>query len=228
MTISTLRRRTKGNPERPAVRPTRLCAQVVSGTADDNTRFKAVVTPHVDEAYRLAYWLTGNRTDAEDVVQNAFLRAFRAMRNYAGGTPRAWLLTIVRNAAYSWLRKKRRSVVVAVENLEAVELEHASREKYDDDTPEASLIAKVNAQQLREAIANLPTPFRETLSLRDIEGLDYLEIAQVTEVPIGTVMSRLARARHRLISALKTNEKPNLFSRHSPAHTAMVVDGAPR
>ncbi|MGA8822745.1 MAG: sigma-70 family RNA polymerase sigma factor, partial [Pseudolabrys sp.] len=74
---------------------------------DDNARFRTVVMPHIDEAYRLAHWLTGNRTDAEDVVQDASLRAFRAIREFAGGSPRSWLLSIVRNTAYSWLRKNR-------------------------------------------------------------------------------------------------------------------------
>jgi RNA polymerase sigma-70 factor, ECF subfamily len=168
---------------------------------DDNARFRSIVLPHINEAYRLAHWLTGNRTDAEDVVQDASLRAFRAIREFAGGSPRSWILSIVRNAAYSWLRKNRPATVVTVEDLEAVELEHANPGD-SSDTPEAALIAKVDAEQLHGAIAALPTPFRETLVLRDIEGLDYREIAEATEVPIGTVMSRLARARRRLIESV--------------------------
>ena len=173
---------------------------------DDNARFRSVVMPHIDEAYRLAHWLTGNRTDAEDVVQDASMRAFRAIRNYAGGSARSWVLSIVRNTAYSWLHKNRPAAVVTVEDLEAVELEQANPGDRDGNNPEAALIAKADADQLRVAIAALPTAFRETLVLRDIEGLDYREIAQATEVPIGTVMSRLARARHRLIAAL-TSER---------------------
>jgi RNA polymerase sigma-70 factor (ECF subfamily) len=173
---------------------------------DDNARFRAVVMPYIDEAYRLARWLTGNGTDAEDVVQDASLRAFRAIRDYAGGNPRAWLLSIVRNTAYSWLHKNRPATIVSVDDLEAVELEHAHPDERHDDTPEASLIAKVDAEQLRAAIADLPAPFRETLVLRDIEGLDYREIAEATEVPIGTVMSRLARARRRLIETLRQDD----------------------
>ena len=87
---------------------------------DDNARFRSVVMPHIDAAYNLAHWLTGNRTDAEDVVQDASLRAFRAIRGYAGGSARAWLLSIVRNTAYSWLRKNRPTAVVTVDDLEAV------------------------------------------------------------------------------------------------------------
>jgi len=169
---------------------------------DDNARFRSIVMPHIDEAYRLAHWLTGNRTDAEDVVQDASLRAFRAIREYAGGNPRSWLLSIVRNTAYSWLRKNRPTTVFTVEDLEAVELEQAKPGDSNDETPEAALIAKVDAEQLRAAIAALPSPFRETLVLRDVEGLDYREIAEATEVPIGTVMSRLARARRRLMQTI--------------------------
>jgi len=172
------------------------------GGLDDNARFAHVVMPHIDDAYRLAHWLTGNSTDAEDVVQDASLRAFRAIRGYAGGSARAWLLSIVRNTAYSWLRKNRPTAVVTVDDLEAVELTLANQAHPDLETPETTLLAQVDADQLRAAIAALPAPFRETLVLRDIEGLDYREIAQTTEVPIGTVMSRLARGRRRLTEAL--------------------------
>ena len=171
---------------------------------DDNSRFANVVMPHIDDAYRLARWLTGNSTDAEDVVQDASLRAFRAIRGFAGGSARAWVLSIVRNTAYSWLRKNRPAAVVTVDDLEAVELAQANPGDPAAPTPEATLLAKVDAEQLRAAIAALPAPFRETLVLRDIEGLDYREIAQATEVPIGTVMSRLARARNRLAATLST------------------------
>ena len=174
---------------------------------DDNSRFANVVMPHIDDAYRLARWLTGNSTDAEDVVQDASLRAFRAIRGFAGGSARAWVLSIVRNTAYSWLRKNRPAAVVTVDDLEAVELAQANPGDPDAPTPEATLLAKVDAEQLRAAIAALPAPFRETLVLRDIEGLDYREIAQATEVPIGTVMSRLARARSRLTATLSTKSR---------------------
>jgi RNA polymerase sigma-70 factor (ECF subfamily) len=177
--------------------------QNAAGVLDDNALFRTVVMPYIDEAYRLARWLTANGADAEDVVQDASLRAFRAIRSYAGGNPRAWLLSIVRNTAYSWLRKNRPATIVPVDDLEAVELEHGKLDERHDETPESSLIAKVDAEQLRGAIAKLPAPFRETLVLRDIEGLDYREIAEATEVPIGTVMSRLARARRRLLETLR-------------------------
>src|SRR5208282_3002263 len=175
-------------------------------SGDDNARFATVVMPHIDDAYRLAHWLTGNSTDAEDVVQEASLRAFRAIRGYAGGSARAWLLSIVRNTAYSWLRKNRPTAVVTVDDLEAVERTQANPGDRDLETPETTLLAQIDAEQLRAAIATLPAPFRETLVLRDIEGLDYREIAQTTDVPIGTVMSRLARARRRLTATIAGNE----------------------
>jgi RNA polymerase sigma factor (sigma-70 family) len=170
--------------------------------ANDRARFRSVVLPHLDAAYNLAYWLTGNRTDAEDVVQDASLRAFGAIRGFAGGSARAWVLKIVRNRAYGWLRENRPATVFTVEDLEAVEAEYAKPIDLDVEALEAALIAKSNAEQIRAAVAALPPPFRETLVLRDIEGLDYREIAEATDVPIGTVMSRLARARGRLITTI--------------------------
>lgn len=207
--MSVISLQTKTRPieaERPPMRLVASDAPDSLSGLDDNARFRSIVMPHIDEAYRLAHWLTGNRTDAEDVVQDASMRAFRAIRNYTGGSARSWVLSIVRNTTYSWLRKNRPAAVVTVDDLEAVELEQASPGDRDGDNPEAALIAKADADQLRSAIAALPTAFRETLVLRDIEGLDYREIAQATEVPIGTVMSRLARARHRLIATL-TSER---------------------
>ena len=207
MTVVSLQSKTRPiEAERPPMRLVASDAPNSLSGLDDNARFRSIVMPHIDEAYRLAHWLTGNRTDAEDVVQDASMRAFRAIRNYTGGSARSWVLSIVRNTAYSWLRKNRPAAVVTVDDLEAVELEQASPGDRDGDNPEAALIAKADADQLRSAIAALPTAFRETLVLRDIEGLDYREIAQATEVPIGTVMSRLARARHRLIATL-TSER---------------------
>ena len=204
MSINTLPAKTGPiKSERPAMRLVASGVQDPMNGLDDNARFRSIVMPHIDEAYRLAHWLTGNRTDAEDVVQDASLRAFRAIREFAGGSPRSWLLSIVRNTAYSWLRKNRPATVVTVEDLEAVELQQTNPGEPNSETPEAALIAKVDTEQLRAAIAALPTPFRETLVLRDIEGLDYREIAETTEVPIGTVMSRLARARRRLMVTLK-------------------------
>jgi RNA polymerase sigma factor (sigma-70 family) len=184
----------------PAKQAIRKAGNVVSG--DDTARFKDVVMPHLADAYALARWLTGARADAEDVVQEACLRAFRSIGSYAGGNARAWVLTIVRHTAYSWLGKNRPATLVMVDDLEAVEKAHAADNNDPPPTPEAELIAAADAARLESAIAALPPPFRETIVLRDIQGLDYREIAAVTGVPIGTVMSRLARGRRRLIDAI--------------------------
>src|SRR5689334_4204110 len=192
----------RGGPVPPAApeRP-RTNGGHVSGQpgGDERTRFAAVVLPHLDDAFALARWLTGNRTDAEDVVQEASLRAYRAIATFAGGNARAWVLTIVRHTAYTWLRRNRSASLVMVDDLEAVERAHVDPSDQEKSTPETELIAKADAARLEAAIAELPAPFKETLVLRDVQGLDYREIAQITEVPIGTVMSRLARARRRLV-----------------------------
>src|SRR5262245_52876269 len=176
-------------------------------TDEEQARFRSVVLPHLGASYALARWLTGDRADAEDVVQEACLRALRGIGGFAGTNARAWLLTIVRHAAYTWLGKNRSASLLVVEDLEAVE-QQQTRAAFarDAQTPEAALIAKTDAQRLESAIAELPLPFRETLVLRDVQGLDYKEIAEVTKVPIGTVMSRLARARRRLIERIATDE----------------------
>jgi RNA polymerase sigma-70 factor, ECF subfamily len=178
---------------------------------DDRRRFADVVMPYLGDAYSLAHWLTGDAADADDVVQEASLRAFRAIGSFAGRNARAWTLTIVRNTAFSWLAKHRRGTVVAVDDLDAVERAQAlpGREGAQPNpaTPETELIAKADAARLEAAIAALPTPFRETLVLRDLQGLDYREIAEVTEVPVGTVMSRLARARRRLMETIGSDER---------------------
>jgi RNA polymerase sigma-70 factor (ECF subfamily) len=177
---------------------------------DDNALFAAVVMPHLGEAYALARWMTGTRSDAEDVVQEASLRAFRAIRRYAGGNARAWVLTIVRNTALTWMARSRPSNMVMVDDLAAIERRNSKSGKMHDWTsvsdPETEIIAKADEARLETAISSLPSPFRETLVLRDVQGLDYREIAQVTDVPIGTVMSRLARARQRLIETIQGEE----------------------
>jgi RNA polymerase sigma-70 factor (ECF subfamily) len=166
------------------------------------TRFTNIVLPHLDDAYTSAVWLTGNRADAEDVVQDACLQAFRAIKSFEGGNARAWILTIVRHCAYAWLRKNRPAAIVIVEDTETVESAQSAAWDAQVETPEATLIAKTCAARLETAIAALPTSFRETLVLREVHGLSYQEIAKVTEVPIGTVMSRLARGRNRLLAAI--------------------------
>ena len=173
----------------------------------DRERFGRVVLPHLSDAYALARWLTGNRADAEDVVQDACLRAFRAIGGYAGGNARAWVLTIVRHTAYTWLGKNRPACLIAVEDVSALEEEQARHGTMPDaPTPESALMAKADAARLEAAILTLAPAFRETFVLRELHGLDYREIAGVTGVPVGTVMSRLARARRNLCATIAMDE----------------------
>jgi len=161
-----------------------------------------LVLPYLPDAYALARSLTGNRADAEDVVQDACVRAFRAIGRIAIINPRAWLLTIVHNTAHTWLAKNRTSAIVLVDDLEAIEQAQSCSSRQEDQTPEAAIIAQTDGARLQAAVQELSTPLREMLVLRDVQGLSYRDIAQVTGVPIGTVMSRLARARARLIAAI--------------------------
>jgi len=167
--------------------------------------------PHLSEAYALARWITGNRADAEDVVQDACLRAFRAIHQYSGGSARAWVLSIVRNTALTWIAKSRPANVIMVDDLVSMEqarVKSGNAGDWDNVVdPETEVIARADAARLEAAIAALPSPFRETLVLRELQGLDYKEIAQVTDAPLGTVMSRLARARQRLIEAIGSDEQ---------------------
>ncbi len=157
-----------------------------------HSRFEEVCLPHLAAAYNLACWLTRDPADAEDVVQEAYLRALRFFDGFRGADARAWLLAIVRNTSHDWLRKHR--VVEAStpfdEDLHTPEEEGA--------TPERALLQHADRELLRAALAALPAAWREVIVLRELEGLSYKEIAQVAGIPIGTVMSRLARARARL------------------------------
>jgi RNA polymerase sigma factor (sigma-70 family) len=177
------------------------------GNSEDKERFASVVIPYLADALALARWLTKSRTDAEDVVQEACIRAFRSLGGFAGGSPRAWVLAIVRNTAYSWLEKNRNKMIAAFDDLDDDERAQVERggsaAELDKTTPESQLIAKVDAVQLETAISALPALFREVLVLRDIQGLEYREIADVTGAPIGTVMSRLRRARQRVIKTIR-------------------------
>jgi len=178
---------------------------VANGHADGDTvraRFNCVVLPHLDAARALARHITGNATDADDVVQDACLQALRAILAYGGGNARAWLLTIVRHSAYRWMRKNRPQALVLVDDLEDAACTQAAIAGMSGRTPEAALIVKLDAARLAAAIASIPAPFRETVVLREVDGLDYRAIARMTQVPVGTVMSRLARARRRLVAAV--------------------------
>jgi len=155
-------------------------------------RFEQIVLPHLDAAYNLARWLTRNDEDAEDVVQEACLRAFKFFGGFYGGDSRAWLLTIVRNTCYTWLRHNRAHELTTPfdETIHDVECEGLN--------PEALLLHQADQQLLRRALEALPVESREVIVLRELEGLSYKEIGAIADIPLGTVMSRLARARKRL------------------------------
>jgi RNA polymerase sigma factor (sigma-70 family) len=172
---------------------------------DDRALFDEVFLPHMAEAYRLAQWLTGNTYDAEDVVQDAALRAFRGIKSFGAVNARAWSLTIVRNTAYSWLLKNKSKAVVFTDDLspaEQQELEHEGLHGARVETPEEIALFKADAEDVQRALAQLPAHFREVIVLREMNQLNYRDIAEITNVPIGTVMSRLSRGRQLLITLL--------------------------
>jgi RNA polymerase sigma-70 factor (ECF subfamily) len=169
---------------------------------EGQARFTEQIMPHLAEAFALAQWITGNRFDAEDVLQDACLLALRTIWRIADGDGRAWILTVVRNAAHAWLRKNRSATFVPFQGFQLLEDEIANRPDADIESPESAVIAKADTAHLEVAIARLPAAFRETILLRDIKGLSYREISELTGAPIGTVMSRLARGRSRVIKIL--------------------------
>jgi RNA polymerase sigma factor (sigma-70 family) len=172
---------------------------------DERAVFDEVFLPHMAEAYRLAQWLTGNSFDAEDVVQDAALRAFRGIKSFGAVNARAWSLTIVRNTAYSWLTKNRPKAVVFTDDLsvaEQRELEYEGPQGARIETPEEIALFKADAEDVQGALTKLPVQFREVIVLREINQLNYRDIAEITNVPIGTVMSRLSRGRQLLIALL--------------------------
>ncbi len=160
-------------------------------------RFEDTVLPHLDAAYNYARWLTRNDAEAQDVVQDACVRAMRYFRTRRDGDARAWLFAIVRNTWYSRLSRPAAA-------MEATALDEARDERLDEALgPEALLLQQHAVTRVRAALDQLPADFREVIVLRELEGLSYKEIAAVMQVPIGTVMSRLARARERLLHLLK-------------------------
>jgi RNA polymerase sigma factor (sigma-70 family) len=161
--------------------------------------FEEAVLPHLDGAYNLARWLTRSDTDAEDVVQEAYLRAFRFFGGFHGGDGRSWLLAIVRNTCFTWMQQNRSPEL----NVPLDDQLHEIESK--DLNPEALLLQSADAQMVRQALEELPVEFREVLVLRELEEMSYRDIASITDLPLGTVMSRLARGRKRLQLAL-TNQ----------------------
>jgi len=171
---------------------------------DVPTTFEQLMLPHLDAAYNLARWLLRDPHDAEDAVQEACLRAHRAFDRFRGNDGRAWMLTIVRHVCYSQLRQHRRAPATETFQEEA----HGPT----DHLAEANALAwhEIKSELLRQALDLLPTEFREVIVLHELEGLAYREISKVTEVPIGTVMSRLARARRKLQAELRALADKNL------------------
>jgi RNA polymerase sigma-70 factor (ECF subfamily) len=171
--------------------------------------FRQIVLPHLGDALALARWLAGNPNDAEDIVQDSCLRAFRAIDTYRGGSARAWLLAIVRNAAFSWLARQRSSALVMVGDLadiDDVSGAAGAPNVAPQATPESELIRRADVQAVTDAIALLSLPMREVVVLRDINDLSYKEIAGMLDLPIGTVMSRLSRGRQQLAALLARTE----------------------
>jgi RNA polymerase sigma-70 factor (ECF subfamily) len=162
---------------------------------EDRVRFEQLVLPHVDAAFNLARWLLRRRADAEDAAQEALLRACRYFPGFHGGDSRAWVLQIVRNTCYTWLEKNRPTGLAVEFNEEFHQQNHA--------TPERLAISGDDRERLTRALEALPPRFREVLILRELEGCSYKEIAAITSIPIGTVMSSLARARRQLCFFLR-------------------------
>lgn len=160
----------------------------------DQVRFETLVLPHLDAAFNLARWLLRSGTDAEDAAQEAMLRAYRFFHGFHGGDVRAWLLQIVRNTCFTWLDKNRR----VKDMTEFDETLHGP----SGPTPEELAMTSDSHGQLTRALDSLPPHFREVIVLRELEGCSYKEIATITSIPMGTVMSTLSRARRELQRAL--------------------------
>lgn len=156
----------------------------------DKIRFEQLILPHLNSAANLARWLLRNRADSEDVVQESVLRAYRFFHRFYGGDARAWLLQIVRNTCYTWLEKNRPAELVTEFNEEVHQVSSAN--------PEKLLSQSADRERLMRALESLPLRAREVIVLRELEGYSYKEIAEIAAIPIGTVMSTLARARGRL------------------------------
>jgi RNA polymerase sigma-70 factor (ECF subfamily) len=167
-------------------------ARILRVERDPIERFEAVALPHLDAAYTLARYLMRDDAAAQDVVQEAFLRALKYFDRYRGGDARAWVLAIVRNTSHTWRRQQgERGAPVEFD-------ERVHSESIEAHTPEAALLRAADRDMVRRALDQLPLELREVIVLREIQGLSYKEIAAVAGIPIGTVMSRLSRARARL------------------------------
>jgi RNA polymerase sigma factor (sigma-70 family) len=168
-------------------------------TPADVERFRRLLLPFQDDAYAFALHLCRDASTAEDLAQDAYLKAYRGFSGYRGGDPKAWLLAIVRSCFLDWARSRKAwTAMVEPDAGEAIEAAPAQ-----DASAEDLLVREAGVKQLRQAIDALPEPFKETLVLRELQQMNYRQIAEITGAPIGTVMSRLARARGMLIAALR-------------------------
>lgn len=191
----------------------RAGASARAAEAERTRQFRETILPHLDGAYNFARYLSRDAVAAEDIVQEAFLRAFRAFGNFRGGAPKAWLFAIVRNCFLDWAAGRSghdRMLVDEGALTEGQAQALANIADPDQDDPEVALLRRREAETVRAVIANLPEPFRETLVLREMEELSYREIAALTAAPIGTVMSRLARARQMLSDMLMPDDTPKM------------------
>jgi RNA polymerase sigma-70 factor (ECF subfamily) len=168
--------------------------------------FESTVLPHLDAAYNLARWLTRNDHDAEDVVQEAFMRALRYFDGLKGNEARPWLLGIVRNTGYSWLEKNRPAELVAVEDMDA-QVPGIDSTQQAPVSPEVILLQSANRKLVNQALEDLPVIFREVIVMREIEDMTYKEIAAVVAIPLGTVMSRLSRGREMLKRSIEVRNR---------------------
>ena len=189
----------KSAPNKACVRGSRRLSSPIA-----EQRFREIVPPLLDDAYSLAKWLSHSPTDAEDIVQDAAIRALQALSTVSVDRPKPWFLAIVRNAAMTFMARNRRKTVAYVGDMGDLDTLDLPQGGDAAPNPEQELIALQDGERLRKAIAGLPSPFLETLVMRDINGLSYREIAEATETPVGTVMSRLARARALLAKTLRS------------------------
>ncbi|HWA48903.1 MAG TPA: sigma-70 family RNA polymerase sigma factor [Dongiaceae bacterium] len=165
-------------------------------------RFEQLAVPLLDDAMRLAVWLAGSKADAEDIVQESMVRAYRYLDKFQGASFRPWLLAIVRNTAMTWLKRNRSSNLVLVPDFQSEEQSIDFDPPLAEENPEKAVLRRDLADQLKRAVAALPNEFREVIVLRELHDLSYKEIAAIIDAPIGTIMSRLSRARRLLMAAL--------------------------
>jgi RNA polymerase sigma factor (sigma-70 family) len=189
---------------------TRSHADIGADEADIMRRFHQTIVPHMDAAYNFARFLSRDQDAAQDILQDAFLRACRSFGGYRGGDPRAWIFSIVRNCYHAWLIERRRKsrVEIPIPGHTGGHEDHAADFDVasEEDTPEMTMIHATESLRVRKVISALPEPMREVLVLRELEDLSYRQIAEIVDVPIGTVMSRLARARQEFADRWRLQE----------------------